>query len=72
MSKKILTRRRFLFSLSALTAMGAVVTGRDELKRQQILALDDPNCECIKYPGGTSTQNHYVRNQNLLTLQQQT
>ena len=45
MSKKIFTRRKFLFSLGALTAMGAVVTGKDELKRQQILALDDPDCE---------------------------
>ena len=61
MSKKILTRRRFLFSLSALTAMGAVVTGRDELKRQQILALDDPNCECIKYPGGESLKERAAK-----------
>ena len=61
MSKKILTRRRFLFSLSALTAMGAVVTGRDELKRRQVLALDDPNCECIKYPGGESLKERAAK-----------
>ncbi len=54
MSKKMLTRRKFLFSLGALTTMGAVLLGKDELKRQQILALDDPNCECIKYPGDES------------------
>lgn len=51
MSQTILTRRKFLVGLGALTAMGAVITGQDELKRQRILALDDPNCECIKYPG---------------------
>ncbi|MGB3641636.1 MAG: endo-1,4-beta-xylanase [Rivularia sp. (in: cyanobacteria)] len=61
MSKKILTRRKFLFSLGALTAMGAVVTGKDELKRQQILALDDPNCECIKYPGGESLKERAAK-----------
>ena len=61
MSKKILTRRKFLFSLGALTAMGAVVTGKDEFKRQQILALDDPNCECIKYPGGESLKERAAK-----------
>ena len=61
MSKKIFTRRKFLFSLGALTAMGAVVTGKDELKRQQILALDDPNCECIKYPGGESLKERAAK-----------
>ncbi|MCJ8282984.1 MAG: hypothetical protein MJK14_25075, partial [Rivularia sp. ALOHA_DT_140] len=61
MSKKILTRRKFLFSLAALTAMGAVVTGKEELKRQQILALDDPNCECLKYPGGESLKERAAK-----------
>ncbi len=61
MSKKILTRRKFLFCLGALTAMGAVVTGKDELKRQQILALDDPNCECIKYPGDESLKQRAAK-----------
>ena len=48
------TRRKFLFSLGAFTAMGAVFLGKDEFKRRQILGLDDPNCECIKYPGNKS------------------
>ncbi len=61
MSTKILTRRKFLFCLGALTAMGAVVTGKDELKRQQILALDDPNCECIKYPGDESLKERAAK-----------
>lgn len=61
MSKKILTRRKFLFCLGALTATGAMVKGRDEFKRQQILALDDPNCECIKYPGGESLKQRAAK-----------
>ncbi|MGB3649775.1 MAG: endo-1,4-beta-xylanase [Rivularia sp. (in: cyanobacteria)] len=61
MSTKILTRRKFLFCLGALTAMGAVFTGKDELKRQQILALDDPNCECIKYPGDESLKQRAAK-----------
>lgn len=61
MSKKILTRRKFLFCLGALTAMGAVFTGKDEFKRQQILALDDPNCECIKYPGDESLKQRAAK-----------
>lgn len=61
MSKKIFTRRKFLFGLGALTAMGAVVIGKDELKRQQVLALDDPDCECIKYPGGESLRERAAK-----------
>ena len=61
MSKKMLTRRKFLFSLGALTTMGAVLLGKDELKRQQILALDDPNCECIKYPGDESLKERAAK-----------
>jgi endo-1,4-beta-xylanase len=61
MKIKTLTRRKFLFSLGALTAMGAVITGKDELKRQQILALDDPDCECIKYPGDESLKERAAK-----------
>lgn len=61
MSKKIFTRRKFLFSLGTLTAMGAVLVGKDELKRRQVLALDDPNCECIKYPGGESLKERAAK-----------
>ncbi len=61
MSKKMLTRRKFLFSLGALTTMGTVLLGKDELKRQQILALDDPNCECIKYPGDESLKERAAK-----------
>ncbi|MEO1433737.1 MAG: endo-1,4-beta-xylanase [Cyanobacteria bacterium J06633_8] len=52
--KKLLNRRGFLAAIGGLTAMGAVIIGKKELKRQQILALDDPDCECIKYPGDKS------------------
>lgn len=61
MSKKIFTRRKFLFSLGTLTAMSAVLVGKDELKRRQVLALDDPNCECIKYPGGESLKERAAK-----------
>lgn len=61
MSKKIFTRRKFLFSLGALTAMGAVLLGKDEFKRRQVLALDDPDCECIKYPGGESLKERAAK-----------
>ncbi len=61
MSKKILTRRKLLFSVGALTALGGVLLGKDEFKRRQILALDDPNCECIKYPGGESLKERAAK-----------
>ncbi|MEA5593106.1 endo-1,4-beta-xylanase [Rivularia sp. UHCC 0363] len=61
MYQKIFTRRKFLLGLGAVTAMGAVVTGKDELKRQQILALDDADCECIKYPGDESLKQRAAK-----------
>ncbi len=64
-SRNMLTRRKFLYSLGALTAMGTVFLGKDELKRQQVLALDDPNAEYIKYPGDTSLKQR-ARNKNLI------
>ncbi|MEO1374459.1 MAG: endo-1,4-beta-xylanase [Cyanobacteria bacterium J06635_10] len=62
MSKKnLFARRKFLFSLGAFTAMGAVFIGKDEFKRQQILALDDPNSEFIKYPGDASLKQRAAK-----------
>lgn len=59
--KKLFARRKFLFSLGAFTAMGAVFIGKDEFKRQQILALDDPNSEFIKYPGDGSLKQRAAK-----------
>lgn len=64
-SRNMLTRRKFLYSLGALTAMGTVFLGKEEFKRQQVLALDDPNAEYIKYPGDTSLKQR-ARNKNLI------
>ncbi len=61
LNKHLLTRRKFLFALGSLTAMGTAVVGKNEFKQQQILALDDPNCECIKYPGDESLKERAAR-----------